>query len=232
MTHPDFAKAASHVTADNVRDLLMALVDIPSATGNEIGVARYLAERMRRAGLDTDLPLVEAGRPNAVGHRRGRGDGLNLLFTGHMDTSYSREMLLLAGIRRIHVAGEQEIEPVAPPAPVSDRVRPACLDQRQVGVEACPAHALGEITGDADLIAGRARDVDERHQQVADIVGGDVRGGLGEIGMSHGGSGRIVNGAEPTSQALRNCPASRDEKALAMRIRSDSLAGGRRGTSP
>ena len=97
MTHPDFAKAASHVTADNVRDLLMALVDIPSATGNEIGVARYLAERMRRAGLDTDLPLVEAGRPNAVGHRRGRGDGVNLLFTGHMDTSYSGEEEHLAG---------------------------------------------------------------------------------------------------------------------------------------
>ncbi len=97
MTHPDFAKAASHVTADNVRDLLMALVDIPSATGNEIGVARYLAGRMRKAGLDTDLPLVEEGRPNAVGHRRGRGDGLNLLFTGHMDTSYSGEEEHLAG---------------------------------------------------------------------------------------------------------------------------------------
>jgi len=33
MTHPDFAEAAAHVIADNVRDLLMALVDIPSATG-------------------------------------------------------------------------------------------------------------------------------------------------------------------------------------------------------
>jgi acetylornithine deacetylase/succinyl-diaminopimelate desuccinylase-like protein len=97
MTHPDFAKAAAYVTADNVRDLLMALVDMPSATGNEIGVAHFLAERMRKAGLDTDLPLVEAGRPNAVGHRRGRGDGLNLLFTGHMDTSYSGEEEHLAG---------------------------------------------------------------------------------------------------------------------------------------
>jgi len=97
MTHPDFAQAAAHVDADAVRALLMDLVDIPSATGQEAGVARYLVERMRRAGLDTDLPLVDPGRPNAVGHLRGRGDGLNLLFTGHMDTSYSGDEEHLEG---------------------------------------------------------------------------------------------------------------------------------------
>jgi acetylornithine deacetylase/succinyl-diaminopimelate desuccinylase-like protein len=97
MTHPDFAKAASHITADNVRDLLIDLVDIPSTTGKEIGVAHYLVERMRKSGMATDLPLVDQGRPNAVGHLRGRGDGLNLLFTGHMDTSYSGDEEHLAG---------------------------------------------------------------------------------------------------------------------------------------
>ena len=89
MTHPDFAKAAAHVTPERVRDTLVDLIDIPSATGHEIGMAHYLVGRMRDAGLATDLPLVDAGRPNAVGHLPGRGDGLNLLFTGHMDTSYS-----------------------------------------------------------------------------------------------------------------------------------------------
>ena len=47
--------------------------------------------------METDLPLVDEGRPNAVGHRRGRGDGLNLLFTGHMDTSYSGQEEHLVG---------------------------------------------------------------------------------------------------------------------------------------
>jgi acetylornithine deacetylase/succinyl-diaminopimelate desuccinylase-like protein len=89
MTHPDYAKAAAFISADNVRTLLMDLVDISSPTGSEIGVAQYLVARMRKSGMDTDLPLVDTNRPNAVGHRRGRGDGLNLLFTGHMDTSYS-----------------------------------------------------------------------------------------------------------------------------------------------
>ena len=97
MTHPDFAKAAAHITADNIRELLMDLVNIGSPTGKEIAVAHYLVARMRKSGMETDLPLVDAGRPNAVGHLRGRGDGLNLLFTGHMDTSYSGEEEHLVG---------------------------------------------------------------------------------------------------------------------------------------
>jgi acetylornithine deacetylase len=97
MLHPDFAKAAGHITSDQVRGLLMDLVNIPSPTGKEIDIAHYLVERMRKSGLATDLPLVEAGRPNAVGHLRGHGSGLNLLFTGHMDTSYSGDEENLAG---------------------------------------------------------------------------------------------------------------------------------------
>jgi acetylornithine deacetylase len=97
MTHSEFARATAHVTADAVRSLLMDLVDIASPTGRESGVAQYLVARMQCSGMDTDLPLVEAGRPNAVGHRRGRGDGLNLLFTGHMDTSYSGDEPHLSG---------------------------------------------------------------------------------------------------------------------------------------
>jgi hypothetical protein len=74
MPHPDFAKAAACITADGVRDCLADLVNISSPTGSEIGVAQYLVERMRKSGLETDLPLVDQGRPNAVGHLRGRGD--------------------------------------------------------------------------------------------------------------------------------------------------------------
>jgi acetylornithine deacetylase/succinyl-diaminopimelate desuccinylase-like protein len=93
---PDFRKAVSHITAGNVRGLLMDLVNIPSPTGQESRVAHYLVERMRKSGMDTDLQLVEEGRPNAVGHLRGHGEGFNLLFTGHMDTSYSGDEEYLA----------------------------------------------------------------------------------------------------------------------------------------
>src|SRR3954464_14525446 len=97
MDHPDFAKVVQHITSEAVRDTLIDLVGIPSATGNELGMARYLVERMRRAGLETDLQLVDVNRPNAVGHLRGKGTGTNLLFTGHMDTSYSGEEDYLDG---------------------------------------------------------------------------------------------------------------------------------------
>jgi acetylornithine deacetylase/succinyl-diaminopimelate desuccinylase-like protein len=89
MPHPNYANAVAFISTENVRTLLMDLVDISSPTGSELGVAQYLVARMRKSGMDTDLPLVDTNRPNAVGHRRGYGDGLNLLFTGHMDTSYS-----------------------------------------------------------------------------------------------------------------------------------------------
>jgi hypothetical protein len=46
-------------------------------------------------------------------------------------------------------------------------------------------HALDQIMRDAGLVAGCARDVDEIDQQVAHAVGGNVRGGLGKVGMGH-----------------------------------------------
>src|SRR5262245_48960379 len=97
MTSPEFAKAAAHITPERIRDLLIALVDIPSPTGQEAAVAHFLVERMRDIGMETDMPEVDPGRPNAVGHLRGAGDGLNLLLTGHMDTSYSGSEAHLSG---------------------------------------------------------------------------------------------------------------------------------------
>jgi acetylornithine deacetylase len=97
MSHPDYSKALAHISTENVRTLLMDLVDISSPTGKEIGVAEYLVSRMKRSGMETSFQFVDAGRPNAVGHRRGRGNGLNLLFTGHMDTSYSGQEEHLVG---------------------------------------------------------------------------------------------------------------------------------------
>ena len=97
MSYPEFSKAVQYITSDRIRDTLSEMVDIPSATGSELGMARYLYDRMRRAGLDTELQLVDENRPNAIGHLRGRGNGTNLLFTGHMDTSYSGQEEHLSG---------------------------------------------------------------------------------------------------------------------------------------
>ena len=97
MSSSDHGKAAAYITPDLVRQTLLDMIDIRSPTGHEAGMADYIVNRMRRAGLDASHQLVEDERPNAVVHLPGRGDGLNLLFTGHMDTSYSGDEEHLSG---------------------------------------------------------------------------------------------------------------------------------------
>lgn len=97
MTHPDFHKAITYVTPEAVRDILIDMIDIRSPTGSEAGMATYIQDHLKRAGIESSLQLVEEGRPNVVGHWRGQGDGTNLLFTGHMDTSYSGDEDYLVG---------------------------------------------------------------------------------------------------------------------------------------
>jgi acetylornithine deacetylase len=93
-----FQAALPHITPEAVTAALMDMVNIRSPTGGEADMANYLVGRMRKAGLETDLQLVSEGRPNAVGHMRGRGGGTNLLFTGHMDTSYDGTEDYLEGV--------------------------------------------------------------------------------------------------------------------------------------
>ncbi len=97
MTQSDFDKAAPLVTYEAVRETLMDMVDIASPTGREIDMARYIVERLRGCGLDGYFQYVDEGRPNAVGVLPGDGEGYNLLFTGHMDTSYDGDEDYLVG---------------------------------------------------------------------------------------------------------------------------------------
>lgn len=73
------------------------MVDIASPTGRELPMAQYLVHRLRKAGLAARLQEMTPQRANAVGVRPGRGDGVNLLFTGHLDTSYDGDEDYLPG---------------------------------------------------------------------------------------------------------------------------------------
>jgi acetylornithine deacetylase len=88
MDSAHYEKAAAYVSYEAVRQTLTEMVDIASPTGREMDMARYIVERLRKHGCDGQFQFVDPGRPNAVGHLPGTGDGYNLLFTGHMDTSY------------------------------------------------------------------------------------------------------------------------------------------------
>jgi acetylornithine deacetylase len=65
------------------------LVEIPSPTGFEQGMAEYLRDLFGELGLQVTWQEVEEGRPNVVGVLRGAGGGKSLMLNGHMDTSYS-----------------------------------------------------------------------------------------------------------------------------------------------
>lgn len=95
--HADYERVARHITPEAVRDTLIDMVNIPSPTGREGALARYIVDRLANAGFRASLQEVSEDRPNAVGVRPGSGDGINLLFTGHMDTSYDGDEDYLQG---------------------------------------------------------------------------------------------------------------------------------------
>ncbi len=92
-----FKKCAKHIKKKKLRDTLIDLVDIPSPTSGEKPLAEYLVNRMKSSGTRTTLQEVSLDRPNAIGTISGDGTGPNLMFTGHMDTSYDGNEDYLVG---------------------------------------------------------------------------------------------------------------------------------------
>ena len=87
MSEVAIEKVLARIDPDVVTRLAVDLVSIPSRTGEEQQVAEFLADYMRRGGLDVELQQVGPNRANAVGVVRGEGDGPRLMFNGHLDTS-------------------------------------------------------------------------------------------------------------------------------------------------
>ena len=73
-------------------------------------------------------------------------------------------------VLKVHVAGEQEIEPVAASAPMPHRVGPAGVDQGEIRFQPAAAHALDEKLGDGDFPAGAAGNVHQVDHEIADAV--------------------------------------------------------------
>lgn len=85
-------------SASDATDLLSALVRIPSVNPafrhlgdpqdwfGEEGMAGFVADWLRAAGLDVSLETVAPGRPNVVARLSGREPGPSILWEGHLDT--------------------------------------------------------------------------------------------------------------------------------------------------
>jgi acetylornithine deacetylase/succinyl-diaminopimelate desuccinylase-like protein len=83
------ARVLEKIDREELTQLGCDLVNIPSPTGQEREVAEFILGWYARNGIKAVRRETEAGRPNAVGIVRGQGNGLSLMFNGHMDTSFT-----------------------------------------------------------------------------------------------------------------------------------------------
>jgi acetylornithine deacetylase len=74
------------------------VINIPSPTGHELAMAQHMRARFASLGLNVTWQEVEDGRANVIGRWEGAGEGANLMFNGHMDTSNTGDEPFLTGI--------------------------------------------------------------------------------------------------------------------------------------
>ncbi|MFI7128067.1 M20 family metallopeptidase [Nonomuraea sp. NPDC050153] len=108
-----WAEAAwAKIDDERLTALIAGMVDIPSPTGEEGPLARWLAERLREAGLAGRYQPIDDDQGNAIGRLRGDGTGPDLLLYAPIDT--------------LTVGAEEEDVPQVGPA-LRDDMRPSAV---------------------------------------------------------------------------------------------------------
>lgn len=104
------AAARGQLKNDAMEELLAGMVAIPSATGDEATLARWLVERLAAGGLSASYQHIAETQGNAIGRLRGSGGGCSLLLYGHIDT---------------HLSGTEEDDSPATRGPAPPMSRPS-----------------------------------------------------------------------------------------------------------
>src|SRR5258708_19215488 len=95
----DLAKAIlSQIREDEIVAMCCDVVNIPSPTGEELEMGRYMRKALEDLGLNVSWQEVEDARANVVGLWEGTDNGKSLMFNGHMDTSNTGRETFLTGI--------------------------------------------------------------------------------------------------------------------------------------
>ncbi|HTR22934.1 MAG TPA: M20/M25/M40 family metallo-hydrolase [Terriglobales bacterium] len=88
----------AEVREEEIVSMCCDVINIPSPTGEELEMARYMQSALQKANLDVTWQELEESRANVVGRWGGTGGGRNLMFNGHMDTSNTGHEEFLTGI--------------------------------------------------------------------------------------------------------------------------------------
>src|ERR1700747_1261450 len=91
-------KIVAEVRTEEIVAMASDVINIPSPTGEELAMAQYMQKALQELGLNVTWQEVEEGRANVVGRWIGTGDGKNLMFNGHMDTSNTGREDFLTGL--------------------------------------------------------------------------------------------------------------------------------------
>ena len=85
------AAANAAIDLDFLLATLERAVEIPSRTGEERALAEFFAGAMNGRGIDAAYQPIDRHRGNAIGRLAGSGGGADLLFYGHLDTTFSAD---------------------------------------------------------------------------------------------------------------------------------------------
>jgi acetylornithine deacetylase len=88
----------AEVDEQQIVSMCCDVVNIPSPTGDELAMAQYMRLAFEPLGLEVTWQEVEEGRANVIARWPGDGEGTNLMFNGHMDTSNSGNEPFLTGM--------------------------------------------------------------------------------------------------------------------------------------
>jgi len=185
------------VNRDRLVEWASKAISIPSFTGSEEEMARFVEETFEELGLQVQWQQVEEGRANVLGTLAGTGGGAALMFNGHMDTSYSGREPWLA-----HVPGFQ-------PEPFVREGRLYGLGiSNMKGALACYVEAVRalldagvRLQGDL-LVAAVSGEIEKA--QYGDAQGAEFRGyasGTRHL-VTHGGLADMCVLGEPTEEKV------------------------------
>ena len=105
----DLNKIYSKINREELKQMVVDMVNIPSPTGQEEQMGRYVSQKLRSIGMEVVWQEVEEGRPNVVGTLRGDGTGPVLEFDGHLDVSFSGNEEFMFGGASAPVASVRKI---------------------------------------------------------------------------------------------------------------------------